>query len=109
MFKSVVREAVVESAGGEYRTVTQVLSRLLNKQIGERDYGAVEVCHILHKLPMWQCPRGFVNLRTNGQRSLQRARDTGGEDGDENNIVSESDLSGTSLARKSFRLFRCTT
>ena len=71
-----------ESHGG--CSVKSMLEKLLNKSVGERDVGAIEVHHILEGLPLLECNRQFTYLHISGEREVT-GRDV------ENDVTGETD------------------
>ena len=78
MFKDIVREAAGAEADG---SVMGILRKTLNKTIGERDYIAVETCHLLQSLGLYQCSRAFETCRMDGQVEVEFGGGGGGAAG----------------------------
>jgi hypothetical protein len=58
-FKDILQQGVEEG-----QTVTNVMTKTLNKSITERDFTAVETMHQILGLPLVVCSRAKVRVRT---------------------------------------------
>lgn len=67
IFASIVRSLKDDSTSPSLRAV----QKLLINTIGDRDYSAQEVCHLLLQLPMYQASRDFVVLSLDGSRAVE--------------------------------------
>ena len=62
------------------RSAKSVLERLLNKSVGERDVGSIEVHHILDSLPLFECNREFVYVSFLGGREVAKKKESQDDD-----------------------------
>ncbi|PKY36130.1 hypothetical protein RhiirB3_458091 [Rhizophagus irregularis] len=70
----------------------KALQRLLIHTVGERDYSAQEICHLLLQLPLYHCSRNFVCLNLN-KKTNRWLRDSERNMNNENNETKKTDPS----------------
>ena len=78
-----------------------ILQRLLNKSVGERDVGAIEVHHILDSLPLFDCNRQFVYLSVDGAREVKKVEEMNPQTGQAQSKVKVCDSSEDRYKKRS--------
>lgn len=63
--------AIVRSLKDDNTSTIRAVQKLLINTVGDRDYSAQEVCHILLQIPMFRASRDFFVLSLDGSRAVE--------------------------------------